>query len=412
MSKPHILILGGWTELLEKALRLGMEVSYFGSIEATSYFNADLLKDCAYVYDENIERTGLCLARAKSVHRALPLTAVISFSEMGLETAAVIADNLRIGGLDLEAVLNTRYKDEMRAKLSEYPELQVPWKRVYSDNDLHRFFDQHGPAIIVKPINGAASQGVHQIRGAEELRRYMESREQYGSDGILAEKLIDSDTLYSIESLSVDGRHDIIAMSLSKLVGYPYSLVSHTVVPPYGVGLEVTERIANLTDTFLTAIGLRSGVAHTEMKVGSDGRPCIIESQTRVGGDRIWKMAELTSGIHQIDLALENATGRAVAPVVVGKHGAAGFFCFLPPAGVVKTVCNPAFLKTDDAVIEYEFNVKAGDLLVDIEDNTQRKGYVCVRASSHEIMFEHVARIYENIWVEYEDGTFWRPTFA
>ncbi|KQR79491.1 hypothetical protein ASG35_06200 [Burkholderia sp. Leaf177] len=412
MSKPHILILGGWTELVEKALGLGMDVSYLGSTKGTSYFDADLLKDCAYACDANIERIGLCLAQAKSIHRALPLTAVVSFSELGLETAAVIADNLRISGLDLDAVLNTRYKDTMRAKLSDYPDLQLPWKRVRSEEDLKHFFDQHGPGIIVKPINGAASQGVHQIRSAEELERYVKSGGQYGGDGILAEMLIDSDKLYSIESLSVDGRHDIITMSLSKLVGYPYSLVSHTVVPPYGVEPEETLRIANLTRTFLSAIDLKNGVAHTEVKVGSDARPFLIESQTRVGGDRIWKMAELTSGVHQIDMALDNLVGRPVDSANAQKLGVAGFFCFLPPAGVVKAVCDPGFLKIDDAVIEYEFNVEAGDLLIDILDNTQRKGYVCARALSHDDLFEHVARIYKNIWIEYEDGSFWRPSFA
>jgi len=412
MSKPHILILGGWSELLLKALRLGMDVSYLGPTKGTSYFNADLLKDCAYACDANIEQIGLCLAQAKSIHRALPLTAVVSFSELGLETAAIIADNLQVSGLDFDAVLNTRYKDTMRAKLGDHPDLQLPWKRVRSEEDLQHFFDQHGPRIIVKPINGAASQGVHQIRNANELKRYLESREQYGSDGILAEKLIDSDKLYSIETLSVDGRHDIITMSLSKLVGYPYSLVSHTVVPPYGVEREETLRIAGLTRIFLSAIDLKNGVAHTEVKIGSDGRPHIIESQTRVGGDRIWKMAELTSGVHQIDLALDNLIGRPVASACAQKLGAAGFFCFLPPAGVVKAVCELGFLKIDDAVIEYEFNVEIGDSLLDIVDNTQRKGYVCVRALSHDDLFERVARIYKNIWIEYEDGSFWRPAIA
>ena len=336
MAKPHLLMIGGWTETLAKAFDCGFELSYLGACKASDAFDPRLLRQCYFVREAKIDQASLCLAIARELQADKALDAVISFTELGMETAAIIANALNIRGLDLHAVAATRYKDRMRSVLADDPQLSIPWKRLEKKADLLSFYDRHGPAIIVKPVSGAASVGIRQIKSRKTLSAVCHEFDMSTTATLMAEKLIDSDRLYSVETLSVEGVHTIITLSMSPMLGYPHTLQSYIVVPPHDLSDDIRDRITVLVTRFLANIGLLNGVAHTEVKLDRDNRPHIIESQTRVGGDRIWRMVELTTKIDQISLALYNLIAPVSIPKPSSDRSAAAFLCLLPPAGTKK----------------------------------------------------------------------------
>jgi hypothetical protein len=396
---------------LQKALDNGFRVSYLGSFLPSRSFDPEILRRCTHAVDVAVERIGACLIEAQRIHAADPLIAALSFTEMGMESAAVIATALGIKGLELGPVVLTRYKDLMRAALSASPDLALPWKRAHDEQQLRAFYEQHGPAIIVKPITGLGSVGVQQIKSERELNAYLESGVLFPPEGLQAEQLADSDLVYSVETLTVDGQHHAITMSASRVTGYPYSLATHTMVPPPNLTSEKQEAIISKVRRFLDVIRLNNGVAHTEVKVTADGNPVIIESQTRVGGDRIWRMLEITTGIKQIDLAL-NALKGAVAfcPHVV-RAKAAVFLSILPPPGRVKHVRGGEYLAEHPAVIEWSIDVAVGTEVAPIRDNMARKGYIVLQAADHTALTSYISAITQHVRIEYEDGTCWAPTY-
>jgi hypothetical protein len=411
MSKPHLLMIGGWTDTLVKAFDAGFEVSYLGPCQSSDAFDAVLLEKCHFVREVKIDQIGVCLALVRELHAQAPFTAIVSFTEIGMETAAVLSNALNVKGLDLWAVSVTRYKDWMRRVLAEHDDLAIPWKRLTSEDDLLTFYVQSGPAIIVKPVSGAASIGVRQIKSENELAAFCEEIDPLTISDFMVEKLIDSNRMYSIETLSVERSHHAITMSSSQMEGYPYNLTSHTIVPPRNLDDALRDRIAGVVRRFLDAIGLVNGVAHTEVKVDDDGLPYIIESQTRVGGDRIWRMVELTTKVLQIDLALRNLIEPVLLQSFPQTDSVAGFFCLLPPAGEVKAIASIDFLDNFDGVFEYCFNIKPGQILAPIKNNSERRGYVFMQAANHAKLFEQIGIIYEKLWIEYSDGTIWHPSF-
>ena len=409
MAKPHLLMIGGWTETLAKALDAGFELSYLGACTASDSFDPRLLKKCYVVRETRIDQIGLCLSIARELQADKPIDAVISFTELGMETAAVIADALKIRGLDLRAVSQTRYKDQMRRVLADDPEMSIPWKRLEKKQDLLCFYDMHGPAIIIKPVSGAASVGVQQIKSREALCAVCDELDSSTIDGLMAEKLIDSDRLYSVETLTIEGVHTVIALSMSQMVGHPHALQSYTVVPPRDLNNETRDRIAVLVKRFLGNIGLVDGVAHTEVKLGSNNRPYIIESQTRVGGDRIWRMVELTTKIDQIGLTLRNLGAPVSIPILPATESVAAFLYLLPPSGHVKAVCDFGFLDRNECVLDHSNSIKPGETLDPVTNATERRGHILLHARNHEELFSRANDLYRHIWVEYDNGTVWHP---
>ncbi len=412
MVKPHLLMIGGWTAPIARALDVGFDVSYFGPCDSNRSFDVRILDKCKHIREVKINQTGVCLSLAKQLHQASTINAVASFTELGMETAAIISDALNVRGLDLWAVSATRYKDWMRKVLAEYPDLALPWRRLASKHDLQEFYEQSGPAIIIKPVSGAASVGVKQIKSKTELDAFCSEVEDDALNTYLAEQLVDSDDLYSVESLTIEGVHTLLALSVSKMTGYPYTIQNHTVVPAYGVDIALREKIAGVVKRFLSAIHLKNGVAHTEVKLSTDGQPLIIESQTRVGGDRIWRMVELTTDVKQIDLALKNLIG---LPITLqdfpDSHAVAAFFCLLPPAGTVKAVANIQTLSQVKGVLEHVFDIQPSQRLTQIRNNSERKGHVLLVADNHIDLFDKFRVLTQALWVEYMDGKVWHPTF-
>ncbi|SHG69067.1 ATP-grasp domain-containing protein [Streptoalloteichus hindustanus] len=412
MAEPHLVVVGGWTEVIAKAVDAGFAVSYLGPTAAGGGLDPAVLERCASVHEVAVDQVTVCLALARRLHAERPVTAVASFTELGLESAAVIADALGVPGPELWPVAVTRHKDWTRRVLAGVPSLALPWRLVATPADVERFHAEHGPAIIVKPVAGAASVGVRQIRSAEELAAAMASPGWLRDGQYVAEKLVDSDELYSVESLTLNGEHSVITFSYTKLVGYPYSLGSYTMVPPPPGFERVRDEVVRTAREFLTAIGMTWGVAHTEIKVGPDGRPGVIESQTRVGGDRIWLMTERTTGVGQIDLALRGLVDPAVtAPHLPDSDRVGVFLPFLPPAGTVRRVADIADVRRLPGVLDADTNLTPGRVLKEITDNTQRGGYALLDAPDHDAAYALMREVGRAFWVEFDDGRLWHPGF-
>jgi len=414
-SKPHLLTIGGWTETIQAAIDAGFDVTYIGPTNGGAGLDLAQLALCTRVEEAKMDEVGVCLALARRIHAEHPFTAVVSLNEFGLETAAVIADALGVAGAPLWPVVITRYKDHMRRALIRHPELSLSWAPVTGRQALMDFYERSGPAIIVKPVAGAGSAGVHQVRDATEFQALIDDFDWGSATPYIAEELVDSDELFSVETLSVEGRHHVIALSLSKLVGYPYSLQNYIIVPPPRLSLDEAklQRIAEFVRDFLDAIGLNWGPAHTEVKIAKDGRIGIIESQTRVGGDRIWLMTSLTTGFEQVDAVFATLLRPdETVPHLPEPKSAAAFVCILPPPGTVRSCADPELLRLLDGVQDVEIKIESGEKITPITDNIQRRGHILIHRRNQDEVFDTMDAIARTYWVEYDDGHVWHPEFV
>lgn len=413
--RPRLLMIGGWTDCMQKAVDCGFDLTYFGSTEPGYWLDAEVLARCEHVEDVPVDQPALCLALARRLHRERPYAGVVSFSEYGIETSAIIADALGIKGLAPWPTAVTRDKVWTRKVLEDAPEITIPWRKVSSPEDLEEFYREHGPDVIVKPIAGAGSADVHHLRAAEDVKELLNSASWAEGLPFLAEKRIDSDAVYSVETLTIDGRHHVIAFSLEQTRGQGSSVTTYIMVPPPPPFDDATrDKLVNATVRFLDTIGLDWGIAHTELMIDSDGGAYPIESQTRIGGARIYQMAERTTGFKQIDSALASLVSDDVqVPHLPAPASVGAMFRLLAPAGEVKAVADPSVLENLDGVFASKVNISPGDELAAVVDNLDyvQHGAVWFEATDHAEARARIQEICTNYWVEYTDGKRWHPTF-
>ncbi|MDT0382165.1 hypothetical protein RM572_25720 [Streptomyces sp. DSM 42041] len=408
-------MIGGWTDCIQKAIDCGFDLTYFGPTETGYWLDADVLAQCEHVQEAPVGQPALCLALARRLHEERPYTGVVSFSEFGIETSAVIADALGIKGLAPWPTSITRDKVWTRKALEGAHDLAVPWCKVTSAIDLEDFYREHGPDVIVKPITGAGSASVHHLRAPEDVKKLINSDSWGETCPCLAERRIDSDAVYSVETVTFGGRHYVIAFSLEQTVGRGSSVTSYIMVPPPPpFDDETGEKLARCAMRFLDTIGLDWGIAHTEVMIDTDGSVYPIESQTRIGGARIYQMAERTTGFKQIDTMLTSLVSDQVeAPHLPEPVSVCMMFRLLAPAGEVKAVADPGVLENLDGVFAAQINIRPGQTLTPVVDNLDylQHGAVWFEASDHGAAQAVVQEVCTNYWVEYSDGKRWHPTF-
>ena len=290
-KKPHFLALGGIDHTYRAIGELGAEYSLLQSRALVTDFQIRTARELLITQYEDVDKM---VDYARALHARHPIDHVLCLSEYPQRAAARIAAELSLSSnCDTYAVEATRNKAMLRELLDRAGLPTVPWRIVTAVDELRAFREKVGGTVVVKPVSGAGSEGVHLVASDEDVEHAFGHADGIGRDGVLAEQYAGGQE-YSVESMSVDGRHEIAAVTRKTVTGAPYFVeMAHVqpCCPP-----EYRDSIADVVARMLNALGHRHGPAHTELKIDDDGLR-IIESQIRLGGDQIWEMTLLTSGV-------------------------------------------------------------------------------------------------------------------
>lgn len=392
MSEPVVLVIGGRPKIVHKARALGLRVVYLqypGSYTdaARPHVDAALLVD----YSSDFERL---LPLVVALRQAFPFQKAVSLFELGLLPAAKISEALGLGGTSSQTVELLLDKWRMRQRLNALDVSPVAAAVGRTEEDLRAFVTRHGLPVVVKPMREAGSICVLAVRDEAEVATVVTRYRELGGeldprdlagplDEFLMEEFLDGPEI-SVETLSFDGRHVVVAVT-DKVVGAgPAGFVEVGHSMPSRHPSADLERAERLVHTFLDAVGLRDGPAHTELKLTSHG-PVVIESHNRVGGDRINELAELVYGIDMDTYALGGPFG-LVEPLMESPKatGGAAIRFLTPAAGRVVEVSGADAVAADPALVELEVAVRTGDVVPELTWSEERVGHVIARGGSAE----------------------------
>jgi biotin carboxylase len=264
----------------------------------------------------------------RPIHEESPVTALACFLESAILAAAVAADALSIPSNSVEAVRTARDKVLTRQALERHGVPQQPWRLCRSVDDVAAFRNSlAGAPIVVKPVTGAGSAGVRLIRNDADLRAAWDSIAglkwwallDNPEHVVIAEAVLPG-AEFSVEAMSIDGRHEILAITGKLTTGEPeFVELGHW--QPAELRMDQRDAVMNRTIEILDAIGHRTGPSHTEVMV--DGLNVgLIETHTRFGGDQIWELTQLTTGRHFATETIFALLGLR-APEPGHRHGAA-----------------------------------------------------------------------------------------
>lgn len=309
--------------------------------------------------------------------------------EETMVTAYEVAEEL---GAELNPASAVRYladKHAMRDLLAERGLSPVAFEAAPTRREVPGAVERIGYPVVVKPSALAGSRGVFLWQGPQDLATWTALVDEYGYDGpFLVEEYLRGPE-FSVETLSEDGRHQVVGIT-EKVLGPPPLFVEAGHVHPAPLPEDRRAAIERLTTDFLTACGYRFGPAHTEVILTERG-PRIVESQARLGGDRIPRLVHLATGL---DVERAIFASMAGTPTVVPAPTATAlvhFFTF--PPGRVDEVRGVAQAERLGFVDELSIRLRPGDTVPEVRDSKSRHGHVVVRGDSPEEARAHLAEV-------------------
>lgn len=186
---------------------------------------------------------------------------------------------------------------------------------------------QAGLPVVIKPADYGGSDGVQLARTDQDAAKaYRIAASRAPSGRVVVDRFVPGPE-FSVECISTgEGEHHVLSIT-EKLVSEPPFFVELGHLIPAPLPAAAQQRIESLVADALTALGIRCGVSHSEVKLGPDG-PVFIEAAGRQAGDLIPKLVSLVSGDNPYLLELAAVRGMPLVPrrPVPGRTACVRFF--------------------------------------------------------------------------------------
>lgn len=395
--RPHLLLIGGkdsgFASLAELDLRITL-VQERANVSALQSRRADTLVLYERLDDDTATRTAEFLHE----HGDEPFDAVLSFAEKFLLTAATVGERLSLVHNPRSAVERSTDKLRTRELLRAYGLPTVAYRACRSAAEVAAFRAEltaarpagaTDTALVLKPASGAGSRGVSLVAAEAQLAAGWEVASAAGMPVIAEEYVVGQEV--SVETLTVEGKHEVLAITEKVTSGAPaFVETGHQL--PAELPVSVRELLADTTTRLLDALGHTWGPAHTELRIRESGEPVVIETQTRFGGDQIWQMVELVTGVR---------LAAATAAAMLDTHGptrvepvaeAASIRYLAHEHGVVSAVGDPARVREMPGVVSVGLSAAVGQRLGPLGGSGSRQGHVLATGSTRTEAVERAER--------------------
>lgn len=320
--------------------------------------------------------------QATLVHRLDPVDAIGGFNELTEEQAAAIAEALGLPFHPVELVARTHNKDKMRELLNAAGIDPTASRRVETTAEIESFAQAHGYPIILKPVDGRGSAGVSLVRRVEDIETAITwFRESARPSALFVEEYLAGEE-FSVEAMSENGKHQMICITQKYKETDHFVELGHCIPAVVNPATELD--IYRLVDRALSALGVSNGPSHTEVIVTQDG-PRIVETHTRLGGDRIPELIESISGVDLLDLWIRQALGEQVMhhlPESLSNTFAAIWYVSPQAVGTIERIEGEEQAKTMPGVVRVAVRKGTGSEVKGVHDSFSRAAYAIATGRS------------------------------
>lgn len=406
-ASKRLLMVMPYSQFVRKAAEAGFEVwaIWDPSLREREYLDEVAEHAQELILTDFSDEAGLRTLIAATV-RARGIGTVLHIgAEESMPPAVAEAEALGVSPNPASAVTVLNDKAALRALLAEHGLSPVLSEPAATAAQVAAVVGRFPLPVVVKPSRASGSRGVALIRDADDLAEWTERVEEAGLAGpYLVEEYLQGPE-FSVETLSVDGVHHVVGITAKRTTGAPY-FVETSHIHPAPLGDEDRGAIHAVVIGLLDLAGYRFGPAHTEI-ILTDRGPRVVESQSRLGGDRIPLLIETAS---DFDIEAEIFRALAGAPVEPPRprHTASVGFFFLP-AGRLESVAGLDTIRSLPYVQALHFPFAAGDELPCTTNSFTRHGYVVVDAESPAEADERIARVRELLRADVREAVLTAP---
>lgn len=314
MVRKKLMLLGGLRYLLpviEAAHEQGYHV-----------ITCDYLPDnIAHRYSDEYHNVSIIDKDAVlTLAKSLRIDGIMSFAvDPGVVTAAYVQDRMNLPAFGpYESVCILQNKDRFRHFLTEHG-FNVPKAKGFSsvEEALSEKYWFPWPCIV-KPTDSAGSKGVTRVDSVEELEAALRYAFEHSlSKRVIVEEFIEKQGCSSdTDSFSVNGRLQFVSFSAQRFdenAAGPYVPAAYSW--PSTMNMQAETELASEIQRLLTLLHMRTSIYNIETRVGTNGKPYIMEVSPRGGGNRLAEMLRYATGVDLITNAVRAAVGDEVTGV-------------------------------------------------------------------------------------------------
>ena len=396
MARIMVIAGGDWQiELIKKAKSMGHFVICSNLYENSPAFP---YADACEVSDVLDKEKNLEIAK-----RYRPDAVISDQSDIAVPTVAYLNEQLGLRGIGME-LANLFTDKSLQRAFCRHHGFPVPdFKLCRCAEEALPMLAKYGK-IIIKPIDSQSSRGVYTVETEQQLYDNIDDTLSYSNREklFLAEAYIDG-AEFTIDGVVVNGHHYPLCISVKEMhpqnpnVSRMQSYSYHSPIYDYDA-----LRAAN--KALFEAAGLPMGLTHSEFKF-HNGRFYLIEAGARGGGSNLSaKIVPFMSGIDNYDYLIREALGEDVDEQRLRTHVFSEkkyvvmrFFDF--GEGTAERVEGLDYLKTHPLLLDYQLNVKPGDVLKKPKYGRLRPGHFIIGGDGADYVRKEAEKIIDRVRV-------------
>ncbi len=330
-------------------------------------------KKATYFYPISIIDKDKILEKCQEIQ----IDAILSIaSDVAVTTVSYVAEKMGLIANSVESSFVSTNKFLMRDRFRSVGLPTPIYSSFISSNSIEKLDDLSFP-LIVKPTDRSGSRGVTISQNHDDLllniqRAIDESFEKKA----IVETFIEGSE-YSVESISQNGIHTILAITEKITSGPPYfvELEHHQ---PAGLDEDLKFQIYYTVKKGLNALEIKNGAAHSEIKINDKGI-FLIEIGARMGGDFIGShLVPLSTGYDYLKNIIQVSLGNKIDVFEGMNHHFSGVY-FLSK---LTTYLLPYFKNIPHSTTHYlEMSLQSTEL-EELKDSSNRAGYIIYQGKS------------------------------
>jgi len=376
MNKKLLVIGAGIAQVdgIKKAKDIGYTVY---ATDASPYAPGFSIADYYKVID--VYDTEKSLEWAKTIR----IDGVTSYAtDVALQTVLKIRQALNLPGLNSEPVRISLNKELQRKVCYDASIAQPEFVAVSEFSELKEMVKNIGFPLVLKPTDNSGSRGISLIKDMDGLEDAFDFAISNSTSGrVIAEQYIEGTEL-SIESISINHKHHILAIGKRFKPDHPFSVASQ-IVYTENIDNKTKKKITILINNLHDAVGVDNSPTHTEIILTKEG-PKFLEIGCRGGGFFIFtQIVQAVSGYDIVGNWTKFCMGDPIdVPCNIQEKGAVLRYFVATPGKLLRVEGLEKALMDKDVICGGLF-IKPGELVPKLRDDGSRTGWIITRGENN-----------------------------
>jgi biotin carboxylase len=321
--------------------------------------------------------------------KAYPISGVVAADDDGVILAAMASAALGLPHNPVDAVAATRNKYRMRQILADAG-IRCPrfWCFPIDDDPAEMAHRVEYPCVV-KPLSLSASRGVIRADDPAQFtavfhrlvailqRPDVAISARRSAQAILVERFIPGPEV-ALEGLLTNGKLRVLAL-FDKPDPLDGPLFEETIyVTPSRFPPAVQDEIASYTAEVASALGLRHGPVHAELRVNEQG-PWLLEIAPRSIGGLCSRTLRFGDGLSLEELLLRHAVGCDVEALERERPAAGVMMIPIPRGGILRQIAGQEDAKEVTGIEDIRITIPTGQAVVPLPEGSRYLGFIFAR---------------------------------